>query len=363
MNSASIPSEQKFNCDDAARLSAMLKYLDITDNHEIHLGGYHHQSLYDEEASKKLREQGISSQKKELTFILYHAVYARDLYVCLNTNELNQILDLTAANEEVCGLRDRLTAAHSSKTRWDTNWQIYRVDTNGTVHARKGDRHRICLPGSYIVTGSTQRFPRIDDSIQILQPAHAHDLQPGCLYLFGDFPDSHYDENAISRIYLNIKQQHLANLVHEISSRLNHYRVPYRLKCQMLERHQDRADGTVLYVARRNIQIVLRVLSHIAKQHRYGFCSTAPLFTKRLSRGIAAAEDAGTGESFGLHRMAVVAEALLAAPPERKGSVNLAEIEQHFVHHQIAPSAPFIHAGNVDLFHWPEEKTNAEIPS
>lgn len=353
MNRYSTFSEPKFNCDDAARLSVMLEYLGIKENHEIHLGGYHHQSVYDEDASKKLREQGVSPQKKELTFILYHAVYARDLDVCLNTKQLKQILDLSATNEEVCGLRDRLTSAHASKTRWDTNWKIYRVDTNGTVHACKGDRHRICLPGSYIVTGNPQRFPRIDDSIQILQPAHAHDLQPGCLYLFGETPDSHYDENAISRVYLNIKQQHLADIVHEIGSRLNRYCVPYRLKCQLLERHQDRTDGTVLYIARRNIQIVLRVLSHIAKHYRDCFCSAAPLFTKLLAPGIAAAEDSGSGESFGLQRMAVVADALLSAATNGKERLTLAEVEQHFLASQIAPDRPFIHAGNVDLFYWP----------
>jgi hypothetical protein len=80
-----------------------------------------------------------------------------------------------------------------------------------------------------------------------------------------------------------------------------------------------------------------------------------PLFAKPLARGLGFAEDPGNGESFGMSRCRLLAEALWSAwsrgvtdPADR-----LAEVERWFASHGLSLERPWLNRFSTDFYELP----------
>jgi hypothetical protein len=92
-----------------------------------------------------------------------------------------------------------------------------------------------------------------------------------------------------------------------------------------------------------------------------GLRPTTPMFTKRVARGLAVAEDPGDGRSFGQHRCQLVAEGLVHA--HEAGKTALADltdaIAARFADEGLLVTRPWLNAGSRRLSAWPTGRSRA----
>jgi len=93
------------------------------------------------------------------------------------------------------------------------------------------------------------------------------------------------------------------------------------------------------------------VSTHLARR--------TPMFTKRLARGLAVAEDPGDGRSFGQHRCQLVAEGLVRA--FENGTTALSDVSGaiagRFAEEGLTITRPWLNAGSRGGYVWPSRQS------
>jgi hypothetical protein len=158
------------------------------------------------------------------------------------------------------------------------------------------------------------------------------------------------EAELVVRHYWHLSGDGAAALVGAATRALNRERLPFRLKVLNDPAAYVRCDAGVLYTARRDQG---RVASLVAEVHAgvVGHLRpTTPALTKRLAHGLALAEGPPGGDSFGMHRCGLLADAFvrafelgLATTPER-----LAVVERHLDEQGIEFDRPYLNAGSSD---------------
>jgi hypothetical protein len=206
----------------------------------------------------------------------------------------------------------RLSQANRSAERWDGGWRVYQADANGAMHIKKGDSATLARPGQYIHATATGAMPAVGAFVELFAPRESLVDQPSWYHAYGETVMSDHDNGRIGRLYFNVSASEAPWLVGALTGTLNRYAIPFRLKCPVDPGSYDRTDALVLYVARRFFPVVLRVLRPLAPELAARLEPGTPLFAMRLLAGMGAADDPGTGESFGQSRSRLVAEAVVA---------------------------------------------------
>jgi len=245
-----------------------------------------------------------------------------------------------------------LMRAHASRDRWDAGWRIYQVGKGGRVFVTKGDRFRAAPPGQFLIAGRRGMPPREGDEAQLRLEGASRKLQAHFIHLFGETPADQFDEFSLTRFYFHVSAQGAPNLVAALSRELNRFGAPFMLKCLDAPAGYDRADAFTLYAARRMGRIVAEIAVAVCRDLAGALRPEAPLFAKPLLRGLAAADDPGTGESFGMHRCRLTAEAIWRA--WRDGSqgaqARLDALAAGFAREGLDLARPYLGAGMIDIF-------------
>lgn len=248
-----------------------------------------------------------------------------------------------------------LSAAHRGQTRMDAGWRIYQLGTNGAVHVQKGEVCRLVPPGEYVFTGGPGRAPGVGDVVELLVLRDAQLLQPGFYFVFGETVGSEFDEAHLARLYFHMRPEGMPWLVEMLSGELNRYAVPFRFKCLSTPAAYARTDAAVLYVARRFLDITLRVLAAHSDGLQARLQPSVPLFTKELLPGLGAADEPGTGESFGQSRCRLVClgivDAWLRGLHTREA--RLQAVSERFSLLGLSLARPYLNEGMEDSYEWP----------
>jgi hypothetical protein len=79
------------------------------------------------------------------------------------------------------------------------------------------------------------------------------------------------------------------------------------------------------------------------------------MFTRRLSPGLAVAEDPGDGRSFGQHRSELVADGLMRAFERESTALDdvVDAIASRFAEDGLAITRPWLNAGSRERYTWP----------
>lgn len=249
----------------------------------------------------------------------------------------------------------RILAANATVSRWDPGWLVYHMDANGGVHVQKGDCHRLVMPGSYAIAGSQNVVPQVGMVLDILVVHESTTAQPGFCVLLSAAVPSDYDDSSLVRLYFNLAPDAVPVFVSFATGELNAYQIPFRLKCLADPAGYDRSDAVVLYVAKRYLSMALRVLADLPPAVRQNLQDDVPLFTKRLDAGIGAAEDPGTGESFGQSRMRLVCGGIVDAWLHGFQSVEarLEAVARRFAMAGLRIDKPYLNAGDEDILERP----------
>jgi hypothetical protein len=249
----------------------------------------------------------------------------------------------------------RLSEANTGRERWDSGWTITHLGANGQIFVAKGDRECAALPGTFLSDAAPGKPLQIGGRVRLHAPRESLDLQPGYYYAFGETLDELAERLSQIRFYFHCRADSAASVLAAITSGLNRFQVPFRMKALLRPELYDRTDSLVLYVAARYFAITSRIIELM--RERGVLSSSVPLFTKRLWLGIGVAVEPGTGESFGLHRCRLVAEGIVDAwrDGEQDARARLRAVAARFAAAGLDLARPYLGPSGVDLFSRPEQ--------
>lgn len=295
---------------------------------------------------------------EKLTGQLYERCYVRSIEIdeCAASKELDKQLD-TELPEQLPD--DNLTAlfhaANDNKDGWDPGWQIYQTGSDGRLFVQKGDRSRAVLAGEY----STYKWPGVapitGDFVSVRMFAGSTDVQPSFFFAFGRTLSDQFDEYAIVRFYFHVTAQQAPELMAQITTTLNRYQIPFKLKALIQARLYTRRDAAVLYIARRYYSVVAMLLIDMQREGRIRLKEGNPLFTRTLIPGVGMAEDPKAGVSFGMHRCNLLARGLVHAWQlgEPDCVSKMQAVEKQFVANQLDLDCAYLNPGSTNFFEAP----------
>lgn len=198
-------------------------------------------------------------------------------------------------------------AGSRTSPRYDPGWRVRVVQQDGSAVVDKAGWTRVAGAGQWsLVAGS-------DSTCWLLVPPPHPDPQGTFLFVYGTTLGDGVEQGDMLRIYLHTRPAHAAATVGWLADELDRRAVPYTMKTMLAPASADRTDATVLYVARRYHRHAVGTVRELPDALLAGLGADTPLFTLRAHDGVGLAEDPSTGESFGMHRMGLVADGLLDA--------------------------------------------------
>jgi len=246
-----------------------------------------------------------------------------------------------------------LRAAHAGNPCREFGWRVTQVLDSGRVLARKGGEVRRFDPGHYLNLDSPYNAPEKDQRIAICLPKDSTALQPGYYHIFGEAIGEDDEGPRVLRFYWNITAEGAPLLVSLITRALGRFQIPYQMKLPQWRKAYFRRDAAVLYLNRRYYRIAAAILAGIHQEIAGQLGPDTPLYTKRLARGLAIAEN--PGESFGKTRSRIVAQALWKARELELTSEAelLAALEREFRECGLDPDRPYLNTGSRDEYDFP----------
>jgi hypothetical protein len=252
-------------------------------------------------------------------------------------------------------MNEILSQANASRERWDREWQIAQVAPTGQVLAQKHRATRLLWPGEFITQDGPGTPPRVGAHIVIYSPRESRTLQPGFYFAFGETVAEPQEVFNAVRFYWSVSATGASELVQTLTRALNRFQTPFRLKCCSHRMLYDRLDAAVLYVNRWHARITAEVAANVYPGLQRYLQRETPLFTRRLAPGLSFAEEPGTGESFGMFRCRVLAEAVWSAYLQgtQDVGVRLQALRQLFTSYGLDFERPYLRTGSVDSYDLP----------
>ena len=250
-----------------------------------------------------------------------------------------------------------LADANASREHWNPGWQIREVLTGGQIMTCKGGLSRMAWPGGFMTHGMHGIAPYAGLAVSLLAPKESGELQPGFYFAFGEALLDQQSEYDMVRFYWNVTEAGAVPLTRLLTQTLNRFEVPFRFKCLAHHSLFPRTDAAVLYVSKRFYRITADLLLDIHREVASLLGESTPLFTRRLAKGLAFAEDPGSGESFGMSRCRILAEGLWNCHTHgvEGGAQSLSEIAQQFSIYGIDLDRPYLNPQSCDQYRFPGE--------
>ncbi|XCN71474.1 MAG: T3SS effector HopA1 family protein [Candidatus Electrothrix aestuarii] len=244
----------------------------------------------------------------------------------------------------------QLSAANKSIEGWDHGWNVYQTTANGSLSIQKGDRHRTVYPGEYVTSGPPGTMVKVGTVVSVRVVRESFEIQQGFYYVFGHTLSDQFDDHNLVRFYFNATPEGALKIVHELTTALNRFQVPFRFKTLSFPSSYNRTDAAVLYIARRYFHIVAMSLQEVYER-TLRLKSEIPLFTKKILPGIGIAEDPGTTESFGMHRCRLLAEGIVEAwkNGNQQLSAKMEAIKKQFTSNGLDIEKPYLNKNSVDF--------------
>jgi hypothetical protein len=181
-------------------------------------------------------------------------------------------------------------------------------------------------------------------------------MQPGFYFAFSEAESDPADEARLTRFYWNLREAGAVPLTHWVTQTLNRFQVPFRFKCTTFSGQFERLDAAVLYVSKKFFRISAELVSS-GREKLQGFLGPeTPLFTRQLAPGLAFAEDPGNGESFGMNRCRILAEAIWSAASKglAREEERMQEVARYFGQYGLSFDRIHLNAQSADFYDTPE---------
>lgn len=230
-------------------------------------------------------------------------------------------LPSAAARAHTTGL---LSAANATPNGFDPQWTVYSLDAYGNAFVTKNGELRQLPAGQWEFSTPTDTKLQVGTVVRLTVSKEDTTAQPVFYHVRGTglMPQ----QAELARIYFHTTFEGAQQLVREITTSFNDYRLPFLFKCL---NHPDlftRADSAVLYVSKFDVRLAHTLLQPILARLAPHLRPAVPLFTQPLRPGVSFSEDPADGQSFGMSRCQLLAAGLIAA--HRKQTDRLAEMQR-----------------------------------
>jgi hypothetical protein len=202
-----------------------------------------------------------------------------------------------------------LRSANPLAPRSVGGWSIVAMDATGLIVINElGEQRRVppsdlLVPSSGIALGSP---------VRLMVPRERLTGPTGHYMILGGPIHSHCTGRQV-RFYWNISTAGAPQFLGTICKRLVQRRIPFEAKVPANEQGYNRSDAGVLYINIEHIEVARDIIETGQKELAPWLREDTPLFTQRLSPGLAFAETPPENGSFGLHRCTLIAEGLADA--------------------------------------------------
>lgn len=273
-----------------------------------------------------------------LTNLLYSGCYM--LKESYQSGSLKRSGNLTDDNTAFINL---LSQNNHTREETEQGWKVVQTYTGGYAEVTKNNDNRIVPASSIKMQSATEQ------TVSVLFLKEDRYRQPTFYYAFSNEPMD--TSQTLVRIYWNCISEGAPVLLDSITTKLNHYNIPFLFKCLNHPGLYFRRDAAVLYIGDSHMPLLQRILPEICKAMGCYLEEDVPLFSYHYSKGTGIAENPGAQESFGMNRIAIVAGALLSAALKKlQPDETIGEIAAAFLEKGIDPSAAYLNKGSKILF-------------
>ena len=243
-----------------------------------------------------------------------------------------------------------LSMANAGRGSWQAGWLVRAVELDGRVVAESLGVRFWCSAAE--CRAGTEGV-RAGAPVHVFVPKEYRQLMPGFYMVTGDADDDLHGAPSL-RVYWNVTAHGAVALAERLMRGLNAAQVAFRFKVPSDPRNFGRADAAVLYLHRERFSEVRSLLAEITAAARPTLTRSTSAFVKTVAPGVGIAEDPGEGASFGQHRSALLADALLTDESASADSVSArATVVRHFLHVRgYAADALFLDPGSRDVYGW-----------
>jgi hypothetical protein len=242
-------------------------------------------------------------------------------------------------------LVDELSRANCGIGTWEPGWSVTVIEEGGSVVVHKHN-------DGLTLWARPDQFRPVDGVLAVGTVGHLRvgkelrEMLPGYYTAIGDAETP--ADAVMVRLYWHLTAELAPAWMGELTRRLNRARIAFHAKAPSDPADYVRADAGVLYMSKAD---VLRALQPLREMHGVlssGLGSATPMFTRRLARGLAIAEDPGDGSSFGQHRCRLVAEGLLQAfaAGQTENIGRATAIAARFSEEGLSITRPWLSAGS-----------------
>ena len=213
---------------------------------------------------------------------------------------------LSSSAERSAGFIAALSSANAGTGSWDPGWEVVGRDDGQLVIRRDGL--------SLWINESEARASASDETIVSARlPKELRRLSPGFYMALGERGLALDKPPPLVRVYWHVRPRHAAELVGALTRALNGGGIAFRFKVADRPDGYDRCDAGVLYMPAAEYERAQPIVAATYADAGNWLEPEVPGLTKKLAPGLAVAEDPGNGESFGMNRCRLLAEALLRA--------------------------------------------------
>ncbi len=239
----------------------------------------------------------------------------------------------------------RLAASNRGRGSLQPGWQIQGEEDGQLVVERDG----LSLWVSPTQTIPAMQAPGI---VSLRLPNELRKASPGFYLALGESSLEEEQSVQLVRMYWHLTSAAAALLLDRLTSSLNRSRIPFQLKVVDDPDRYSRCDAGVLYVPQAHYPEVMPAVRATYELLRGELRATTPALTKQLAPGLGLAEDPGDGQSFGMHRMQLLARAALRAHAQGAESVQerTLVLQEAFAEEELDLDRPYLSSASSDRY-------------
>lgn len=300
---------------------------------------------------------GVEAMTSLLASVLYQRLYCRP-----SCERVVPGGDTRAARVFI----DRLSQANCGTGTWEPGWVVRAAEDDGTLAvSKRGDDLTLwARPAQFRPVNGTMAVGSVG---RLRLGKELREMLPGYYTALGDADQPAQADGSqpkTLRFYWHLTPEIAPGWISELTRRFNTAGVAFHAKVLSDPSAYMRADAAVLYVALADAAAVMALVPGLHRTISASLRPTTPMFTKRLARGLAVAEDPGDGRSFGQHRCQLVAEGLMRA--FQGGCITRDDateaVTERFAEDGLIITRPWLNSGSRQRYRWPTRRSCTDSP-
>jgi hypothetical protein len=283
-----------------------------------------------------LAEVGHSGRRSHLVTTLGEELYAS--FYCHGRPVPARGAPTAAASADPW-LARAMSEANRGCGSWEPGWTIQRLEGGEAVVGTSRMRMRLPAADCRAADGPLH----LGATVSVRVPKELPAMSPGFFTIVGDAGTSRALSTGVIRVYWNVRRGGAPALVAALTPLFNAAQFPFRLKVADHPLRLNRCDAAVLYLDGDVFRASREALREVAISLTARLRPRIPVFTLELTPGVGLAEDDTAGDSFGVRRCNLLADAIVRADEHgMAGAGALDAVAAYFAEASVQIDAPYL---------------------